>query len=35
MRFLFFTDDHKRGTTPENRKDNFPATLARKLEEVV
>jgi len=35
MRFLFFTDDHKRGTTPVNRKDNFPATLARKLKEVV
>lgn len=35
MRFLFFTDDHKRGTTPENRKDNFPAALERKLREVV
>jgi exonuclease SbcD len=35
MRFLFFTDDHKRGTTPENRTDNFPATLVRKLKEVV
>ncbi len=35
MRLLFFTDDHKRGTTPANRKDNFPATLAAKLREVV
>lgn len=35
MRFLFFTDDHKRGTSPENRKDNFPFTLAEKLREVV
>jgi exonuclease SbcD len=35
MRFLYFTDDHKRGTTPENRTDNFPATLVRKLKEVV
>ncbi|MGB9791300.1 MAG: metallophosphoesterase [Thermacetogeniaceae bacterium] len=35
MRFLFLTDDHKRGTTPANRKDNFPATLAAKLQEVL
>lgn len=35
MRFLFFTDDHKRGTSPENRTDNFPATLVRKLKELV
>ncbi len=35
MRFLFLTDDHKRGTTPSNRKDNFPATLAAKLREVL
>lgn len=35
MRFLFLTDDHKRGTTPANRKDNFPATLAAKLREVL
>lgn len=35
MRFLYLTDDHKRGTTPANRKDNFPATLASKLREVV
>jgi DNA repair exonuclease SbcCD nuclease subunit len=34
MRLLFFTDDHKRGTTPANRKDDFPATLAAKLREV-
>jgi DNA repair exonuclease SbcCD nuclease subunit len=34
MRLLFLTDDHKRGTTPANRKDNFPATLAAKLREV-
>jgi len=34
MRLLFLTDDHKRGTTPTNRKDNFPATLAAKLREV-
>jgi len=35
MRLLYFTDDHKRGTTPENRKDNFPQTLLTKLNEVV
>ncbi len=35
MKFLFLTDDHKRGTTPENRKDNFPESLAEKLREVV
>lgn len=35
MKFLFFTDDHKRGTSPERRKDNFPETLAKKLAEVV
>lgn len=35
MRFLYFTDDHKRGTTPENRLDIFPVTLAHKLQEVV
>jgi DNA repair exonuclease SbcCD nuclease subunit len=34
MRLLFLTDDHKRGTTPANRKDNFPDTLAKKLREV-
>ncbi|NLH28005.1 MAG: serine/threonine protein phosphatase, partial [Syntrophomonadaceae bacterium] len=35
MRLLYFTDDHKRGTSPENRKDNFPQTLLTKLNEVV
>lgn len=35
MKILFLTDDHKRGTSPENRKDNFPATVAAKLREVV
>ncbi len=35
MRLLFLTDDHKRGTTPANRRDNFPQTLARKLREVL
>ncbi len=35
MRFLFLTDDHKRGTTPANRKDHFPATLTVKLQEVL
>lgn len=35
MRFLFMTDDHKRGTSPANRRDNFPVTLAAKLSEVV
>lgn len=34
MRFLYFTDTHIRGTTPENRKDNFPGTLKRKLLEI-
>lgn len=35
MKFLFLTDDHKRGTNPANRKDHFPSTLAAKLREVV
>jgi exonuclease SbcD len=35
MRLLYFTDDHKRGTSPEKRKDNFPLTLRHKLDEVV
>lgn len=34
MRFLFFTDVHGRGTSPQNRRDNFPETLAAKLAEV-
>jgi exonuclease SbcD len=34
MKLLFLTDDHKRGTTPVNRKDNFPDTLSAKLREV-
>lgn len=34
MRLLFLTDDHKRGTTPANRKDDFPAAMAAKLREV-
>lgn len=34
MRFLFFTDTHIRGTTPENRKDDFPETVKKKLNEV-
>lgn len=35
MRILFFTDTHLRGNNPESRKDDFPATLKRKLAEVV
>ncbi|MBC7343905.1 MAG: metallophosphoesterase family protein [Clostridia bacterium] len=34
MKFLFFTDDHKRGNSPANRKDNFPQTLKNKLLEI-
>jgi len=35
MRFLFFTDPHIRGTTPQNRKDNLPLTLQAKMREVI
>lgn len=35
MRILFFTDTHIRGTTPRNRKDNFPDTLERKFKEII
>jgi exonuclease SbcD len=35
MRILFMTDDHKRATTPANRKDHFAATLMNKLHEVL
>lgn len=35
MRFLFFTDTHIRGTSPQNRKDNFFETLQKKIKEVL
>ncbi|NLJ33414.1 MAG: serine/threonine protein phosphatase [Firmicutes bacterium] len=35
MRLLFLTDTHHRGTSPQNRLDNFPATQREKLLEVV
>lgn len=35
MRFLFFTDTHIRGTTPESRVDDYYETLKTKFSEVV
>ncbi|MCG0313522.1 MAG: metallophosphoesterase family protein [Calditerricola sp.] len=35
MKLLFVTDTHIRGTTPRNRRDNFPETLKTKLIEVM
>lgn len=35
LRFLYITDTHLRGATPENRTDNLPETLREKLTEVV
>ncbi|HHW54145.1 MAG: metallophosphoesterase [bacterium] len=35
MRLLFLTDTHHRGTTPQNRLDNFPDTQREKVQEVV
>lgn len=35
MKLLFLTDTHHRGTTPQNRLDNFPATQRAKLQEVL
>lgn len=35
MKLLFLTDTHHRGTSPQNRLDNFPATQREKLQEVV
>lgn len=35
MKFLFFTDTHIRGTSPQNRKDNFSETLHTKIREVL
>ncbi|ACV62266.1 metallophosphoesterase [Desulfofarcimen acetoxidans DSM 771] len=35
MKFLYMTDTHIRGNSPQGRLDNFPETLARKLSEVV
>lgn len=35
MRLLYLTDTHIRGTTPQNRRDNFPEALKAKLREVV
>lgn len=35
MRILFLTDTHIRGTSPENRLDDFPKTLKEKLLEVI
>ncbi|MBZ4686901.1 MAG: repair protein SbcD/Mre11 [Clostridia bacterium] len=35
MRLLYITDTHIRGTSPQNRKDNFPETLRAKMKEVI
>lgn len=35
MKILFFTDSHIRGSTPQNRKDDFPKTLENKFNEIV
>ena len=35
MKILFLTDTHHRGTTPQNRLDNFPDTQREKVQEVV
>lgn len=35
MRFLFITDTHFRGNSPQNRLDDFPQTLRAKMMEVV
>lgn len=35
VRILYFTDTHAQATTPENRKDDFPATLREKMREIV
>ena len=35
MRLLYITDTHIRGTSPQNRKDNFPETLQLKFKEVI
>lgn len=35
MKFLYFTDTHIRGTSPQNRKDNFLETLHTKIREVL
>ncbi|GAV22513.1 metallophosphoesterase family protein [Carboxydothermus pertinax] len=35
MRFLYITDTHFRGNSPQNRLDDFPQTLRKKMEEVV
>ncbi|NLY77016.1 MAG: metallophosphoesterase, partial [Tissierellia bacterium] len=34
MKLLFVTDTHIRGTTPQNRMDNFSETIERKLNEI-
>jgi|LFRM01.1.fsa_nt_gb DNA repair exonuclease SbcCD nuclease subunit len=35
MRILYFTDTHIRGTTPKNRKDDYPQTLENKFMEIL
>ena len=35
MKFLYLTDTHIRGNSPQGRLDNFPETLAKKLSEAV
>lgn len=35
MKLLFITDTHIRGTSPKNRKDNFPESLQRKIDEII
>ncbi|HOA81373.1 MAG TPA: metallophosphoesterase, partial [Defluviitaleaceae bacterium] len=34
MKFVFFTDPHIKGVNPKARKDNFPETILKKIEEV-
>lgn len=35
MKILYFTDTHIRGNSPRSRKDDFPSTIRRKMEEIV
>jgi len=34
VKILFFTDTHIKGSTPKNRKDDFPSTLKNKFNEI-
>ncbi|SFX34176.1 DNA repair exonuclease SbcCD nuclease subunit [Thermoactinomyces sp. DSM 45891] len=35
MKILYFTDTHIRGNSPRSRKDDFPSTIRRKMEEII